>query len=202
VVSFTFSAEQIRAAPLEVRRWMESQIIKALGPQEGLNEHPSNIEAESLAECGMDEAAQMFRLISHIFPVTQVFFELGRESHLSRDISPLHVLNLEEMQRHVQFGDPRLLAECLAVINQALQRVRNDPQASLFATDDEGHIFIHQTSYDAIRKLREQLLRAHSLAVPQEAQQPSAFDPAGAEDREPALRPEYVFGAAPALPSE
>ncbi len=190
MVGFTFSAEQIRSAPLEVRRWIESQIATALWSQGDVDKSPSNIEAESLAECSVEEAAQIFQLISHIFPVAQVFFELGRESHLSRNMPPLHCLNIEEILRHVQFGDPHLLTECLGVINQALQRIRNDPTVSLFATDNQGHIFTHLTSFDAIRKLRKQLLRTPSLTVPPEAEETGAFEP------------EYAFGRAPARPSE
>jgi hypothetical protein len=202
MVGYTFSAEEIRAAPLEVRRWIESRIARALGHKEGLNGSPSDIEIESLAECSVEEAAQVFRLISHILPAMQVFFELGRESHMSQDMLPLHCLNLEEMQRHVQFEDPRLLVECLAVIKQALHRVRNDSQASLFAADNQGRIFIHQTSYEAIRKLREQLHRAHSLSIPQEAHERGAFSRWGIEEKEPAMQPEYAFGTAPARPLE
>lgn len=202
MVGFTFSAEEIRTAPPEVRRWIDSQIATALRPQADLSERPSFIEAESLAECSVDEAAQIFQLISHLFPVTQVFFELGRESHLSRDMFPLHCLNIKEMLRHIQLDDPRLLAECLAVISQALQRVRNDPEVSLFVTDDQGHIFIHQASYDAIRTLREQLLRTPSLQVPPEAQETGAFMPTGPENEESAPQPEYAFGGAPPRASE
>jgi hypothetical protein len=180
MVGFTFTAEEISAAPPEVRRWVESQIVKALGSGKGRDETPSNVEAGSLAQCSLDDAVRIFQLISRMFPVVQVFFELGRESHLLTDATSLHCLNLDEMQRHLQFDDSRLLAECLGMINQAFEQVRNDPQISLFATDDWGHIFIHKTSYEAIRKLREQLHRAHASGIPSEAQ----FDRDGVEEME------------------
>jgi hypothetical protein len=194
MISFAFSAEAIKSAPPDVRHWMESQIIKALNPEKALVEGPAYVGTKPLAECGADEAAEIFRLISRMLPVAQVFFELGRESRFALDAPPLHCLSLEEIQRHVQFSDPRLLAECLAVINRALQRVRNDPQVSLFAIDDQGHIFIHQASYEAIRKLREHLHRAHSSGLPHEAQ----FGREGGEETESAPQPEYAFGDRPA----
>jgi hypothetical protein len=190
MVGFTFSAEEISAAPPEVRCWVESQIVKALD-RKTRDEGPSNVEARSLAQCSLDDAVRIFQLISRMFPVGQVFFELGRESHLLTDSASLHCLNLDEMQRHLQFSDPRLLTECLSVINQAFQQVRNDPQAFLSATDDRGHIFIHQTSYEVIRKLREQLHRAHSSGIPKEEQ----FDRDGIEETEVTPRPEYAFGS-------
>ncbi len=191
MVGFTFSAEEISAAPPEVRRWIESQIVKALGSGKGRDESPSRIEAGSLAQCSLDDAIQIFRLISRMLPVVQVFFELGRDSHLLTDPPSLHCLNLDEMQRHLQFSEPRLLAECLGVINQAFEQVRNDPQISLFATDDRGHIFIHRTSYGAIRKLREQLHRAPTSGILNDEQ----FVQDGVEETGVAPRPEYAFGS-------
>ena len=41
MTSFTFSAEQVQAAPPEVRHWMESEIVKAL-----------SLQAHSLSEQG------------------------------------------------------------------------------------------------------------------------------------------------------
>ncbi|MEK4032374.1 hypothetical protein WOC76_22470 [Methylocystis sp. IM3] len=190
MVSFTFSAEEISAAPPEVRRWIESQIVKALGSGKTRDESPSNVEAGSLAQCSLDDAVRIFQLISRMLPVVQVFFELGRDSHSLTDPPSLHCLHLDEIQRHLQFDDPQLLAECLGVLDQAFEQVRNDPQISLFATDDQGRIFIHQTSYEAIRKLREQLHRAQASGIPNEAQ----FDRDGIKETELA-RPEYAFGS-------
>ena len=190
MTSFTFSAEQIRSAPPEVRRWMENEIAKALGSQP--HEHdPSRMQAGALAAVTIDEAAQIFSLISGNFLVMQVFFELARETPLAQGVPSLHGLNLSDMQRHVQLGDGRQLAECLNVIAHALQKVRNDPTASLFAHDERGHIYIHETTYRSIRTLREQLLPVHSsVAQPQPTEE-------GAEAIEPMMQPEHAFARPP-----
>ena len=48
MTSFTFSAEQIKSAPPEARRWMENEIAKALGAP--AHEHdPSRMKADALA---------------------------------------------------------------------------------------------------------------------------------------------------------
>ena len=165
MTSFTFSAEQIRSAPPEARRWMENEIAKALGAQ--AHEHdPSRMQASALAATTLDEAIQIFNQISGNFVVAQVFFELARETPLAQGIPSLHGLNLGDMQRHVQLGDGRQLAECLNAITHALQKVRNDSSASLFAHDERGHIYIHETTYRNIRMLREQLVSANSSATP------------------------------------
>jgi hypothetical protein len=187
VTGFTFSAEQIKAAPLEVRRWMEGQILAALRLPDERDERRSAIDPGALAECDLNEAVQIFQRISHWFPVTQVFFELGRESGFSQETAQLHILNLDEMRRHAQLGDARQLAECLAAIDRALQQVRNDPRASLFATDGQGHIFVHRATFNAICALRERLLHA------QEANAERTTEAVDAENGAPGLEPEYAF---------
>ena len=184
MTSFTFSAEQIKSAPPEARRWMENEIAKALGAQ--AHEHdPSRMQAGGLAATTVEEAVQIFNLISGNFLVTQVFFELARETPLAQGAPSLHGLNLADMQRHAQLGDGRQLAECLNAITRALQKVRNDPAATLFAHDERGHIYIHETTYRNIRMLREQLLSPNIAAEPAE--------PTGAEPPEPVMQPEHAF---------
>jgi hypothetical protein len=190
MTSFTFSAEQIKSAPPEARRWMENEIAKALGSQ--AHEHdPSRMQAGAIAACTLDEAAQIFNLISGNFLVTQVFFELARETPLAQGIPSLHGLNLGDMQRHVQLGDGRQLGECLNAITLALQKVRNDPTASLFAHDERGHIYIHEITYQNIRRVREQLLSPHSST-----EQPHATE-ADVAAPEPMMRPEHAFARPP-----
>ena len=191
MTSFTFSAEQIRSAPPEVRRWMESEIAKALGSQVHFEHDPSRMQAGALVAVTIDEAAQIFSLISGNFLVMQVFFELARETPLAQGVPSLHGLNLSDMQRHVQLGDGRQLAECLNVIARASQKVRNDPTASLFAHDERGHIYIHETTYRSIRMLREQLLSVHSSAA-----QPQPTDE-GVEAPEPMVQAEHAFARPP-----
>ncbi len=193
MTSFTFSAEQIRSAPPEVRQWMRDQIFDALGLQPPQGE-PLSIEAE-LAACSTDEVVQIFQLISSNFLVTQVFFELGRETVLSEPVRQLHAVSLPAMQRHVQLDDGRLLGECLKIIDHALQKVRSDPKVSLFATDGQSHVFIHEMTFRNIRKLREQLLPAHSSEAARQASEEGVFVPRFPEGREPLIRPEYAFGS-------
>ncbi len=156
------------------------QVLDVLGLQAPEAE-PANVEAE-LAACTIDEVVQIFQLISSNFLATQVFFELGRETGLSDErIRPFHAVSLAAMQRHMQL-DGRLLAECLKIIDHALQKVRNDPKVSLFATDGQGHVFIHEMTSNNLRELREQLLPAHSSEAARRASEKGVFVP------------EYAFG--------
>ena len=195
MTSFTFSAEQVRSAPPEVRRWMENEIARALGSQVQSEYGPTKAQAGALAAATVDEVAQIFNLLSGNFLLTQVFFELARETPLAPGLPSLHGLSLNDMRRHIQLDDIHQLPECLNVINQALQRVRNDSAATLFARDEQGHIYIHETSHRNIRKLREQLIAQHySEAQPHEA---ADFVPADLEAREPVMQVEHAFPQTP-----
>jgi hypothetical protein len=189
MTSFTFSAEQVKSAPPEVRRWMENEIAKALGLQARFEHDPSKTQASALAACSIDEVGKIFILISGNFLVTQVFFELARETTITHSLPSLHALSLGDMQLHVQVSDGHLLIECLNVINQALQSVRNDEAASLFASDEFGHVYIHETTYRNIRRLREQLVLAHPSAAGNQPTEAGGFVPA----REAQMQPEHAF---------
>ena len=193
MTSFTFSAEQVKSAPPEVRRWIENEVAKALALPAPSAHDPSKMQASALAACTIDEVAQLFKLISGNFLVTQVFFELARETAFPHKIPSLHTVSLSDIQRHEQLADGQVLIECLGVINQALQRVRNDANASLFGSDESGHIYVHETTHRNIRQLREQLVLAHSTAALNQPAEAGGFPPAGLEAREPVMQPEHAF---------
>lgn len=202
MTSFIISAEQVKSAPPEVRRWIENEVARALALPASPTYDPSRMQASALAVCTIDEVAQIFNLISGNFFVTQVFLELARETPLPYKIPSLHTVRLSDIQRHVQLADGQVLLECLGVINQALQRVRNDANASLFGSDESGHIYIHETTHRNIRQLREQLVLAHSAAGLNQSAEPGGFPPAGLEAREPVMQPEHAFAGNPERSSQ
>jgi hypothetical protein len=160
MTGFTFSAEQVRSAPPEVRRWIEGEIVRALrGP---LNDDTSKAQANGLNACSFEEVVQIFNLISSNFIVAQVFFELGRETPFTHNIPQLHALDFGDIIRHTQLSDAARVIDCLNAINQALQTVRGDPEASLFLSDEAGHVFVHDTTSRNFRKLRDQLILAQA----------------------------------------
>jgi hypothetical protein len=162
MISFTFSAEQLRSAPLEVQRWVEREVAAALAALGKSHHDPSQVHAAALAPCTPEEAAQLFEVIRGNFLLTMVFFELAREIPNSHDLAPLHPLSIAEILRHTRLGNGDRLADCFAAINQAFQAIRNDPEAALFGFDQFGHVFIHETTHVSIRQLWEQLSAGHS----------------------------------------
>src|ERR1700741_3538785 len=73
MTSFTFSIEQVRSAPPEVRRWIEHEITAAFAALNKSEHDPSQIHAAALAACMPQEAAQLFEMIKNSFLLSQVF---------------------------------------------------------------------------------------------------------------------------------
>lgn len=181
MTSFTFSLEQLRTAPIEVRRWVENEIAAALaglGRSEHQDAKPHRAE---LAACTPDEAARVFALIKDNFVLAQVFFELAREMPNAGDPAPYHILNIGELLRHTRLPDGDRLADCLTAINKAFQSVRNDLEAALFGFDQMGRVYIHQTTHQSVRWVWQQLVAAHAPGpggmAPAGGPQPFAFAP-------------------------
>jgi len=165
MTSFTFSVEQLKAAPPEVRRWVEHEIGVALGALGRFDHDQSQIHTAALAACTPEEALQMFELVKDNFLLSQVFFELAREMPAGRSAPPLYALNIADLLRHTRLSDGDRLADCFTAINQIFQRVRDDPEAALFGFDQYGHVYIHETTHHSIRRLWEQLFVADQHAA-------------------------------------
>jgi hypothetical protein len=157
MTSFTFSLEQLKAAPPEVRRWVEHEIGAALGALSRFDHDSSQIHSAALAACTPEEAVQVFAAIKDNFVLSQVFFELARETPAGRAAPPLHALNIAELLRHTRLSDGDRLADCFTAINQVFQAVRNDPEAALFGFDQSGHVYIHESTHHSVRRAWEQL---------------------------------------------
>ena len=180
MTSFTLSVEQVRSAPPEVRRWIEREVAAALAAVNRSEHDPSRVHAAALAACMPQEALQLFEMIKGNFLLSQVFFELARDMPNSHGAAPLHALNFADILRHTRLGDGDRLVDCFTAINQAFQTIRNDPEATLFGFDQQGHVFIHQLTHNSIRQLWEQLFVAHA---------PMASTPALPEFTPPYLGP-------------
>src|SRR5262249_34231874 len=150
MTSFTFSAEQMRSAPPEVRRWIEREVTAALAAMGKPGHDPSQVHAGALAACVPQEAAQLYELIKGNFLLSQVFFELARDSLNGHAAAPLHPLSVADILRHTRLGDGDHLVDCFSAINQAFQTLRNDPETTLFGFDQYGHVLIHQTTHNSI----------------------------------------------------
>ena len=129
----------------------------------GAERDPSQVHAPALAACEAEEALQIFELIKNNFLLSQVFFELTRETPNTRAAPSLHAFSLAEILRHTRLAAADRLLACFDAIDRAFQTIRNDPEATLFGFDQYGHVYV-QRPHRSIRQAWEQVLAVHSPA--------------------------------------
>jgi hypothetical protein len=192
MVGITLSPEQIRAAPPEVRRWLEQELAVALGLH---TPEPSGVQLSSphLIACTVEEAAQVLSLIEGILPVVNVFFELGREGG-SAGIEGLEAFRLTDISQRARLQTLDQVGACLDAINNAIRRVRGDPNATLFGLDRRGYCLVAEETQRSIRRIWQQIVAERGLEV----------STAVPNEEGPAPRVERAFGAnfmAPSFPT-
>ena len=161
MISFAFTADQIRSAPPEVQRWFETEIIGALRNAAGTRPEPAH--SPELAPCTADEALALFELVQNDFATAQVLLEFGRELPLPDSPRPLHAFGIGEFKRKLRLSDDRL-ADCFGTINHAFMRVRNDPEAVLLGFDSSNHVYVHEATHGGMRAVWERLIGTDAQA--------------------------------------
>lgn len=161
MVGITLSAEQIRKAPPEVRRWLEQELLISFGLQ------PPSAEAGSiqLTSLSVEDAAKVLSLIQGIIPAVNVFFELGREG-ASVGMPGIEAFRLVDILRHTRLQSVDQVVNCLDTINQALSRVRGEGVASFYELDDQGFCVITAETQRSILRIWHQLVVERELERP------------------------------------
>jgi molybdenum-dependent DNA-binding transcriptional regulator ModE len=193
MIGITLSSEQIRRAPTEVRRWIEKEIPTSLGSQ--VQATGSESQAGQLVECSYDELARVLSLIQGVFPVLNVFFELGRKG-IGFAEGRLEAYRLSDIQHHARLQSPERVISCLNVINESLQRVRGSTAGSFFGTDGD-YCFIATATQRNIRRLWVELIADREADVP--SAESSGDEPALEESVSPDDRPTAPTG--PGVPT-
>ena len=159
MVGISLTAEQIRAAPPEVRHWIEQQVAGLFGP---VAEASPQAAPRHLALVTPGEAEALLEQIENILPVVSVFFELGRES-AGVPAQGMRVLHVAEILRHTRLQSVSQVIECLDVINDALRQVRHDPEAMICAVDHEGRCFVAEATSHAVLALWRGIVAERAL---------------------------------------
>lgn len=175
MVGISLTAEQIRAAPPEVRHWLEQQVGALFAP---LAEAVPPPPPPHLALLNPGDAQAVLEQIEDILPVVTVFFELGREA-ASVPVQGMRVFRLSEILRHTRLESNSQVVDCLDVITDALRHVRQDPQARLCAVDREGRCFVAEQTSHAILMLWQGIVAARALqpGVPAASGMPAMAQP-------------------------
>lgn len=160
MIGITLTSEQIRAAPPEVRQWIEREVMASLGQQtaEGSNSH-----GEHLAACSEEEAAAILSQIQGVLPAVNVFFELGRQGAIFGQPA-VEAFRLLDIAHHTRLPGVRQVVACLNIINQAFSNTCGDATAKFCALDREGRCFIALQTQQNILKLWQKVIASQQLA--------------------------------------
>lgn len=139
MIGITLSIEQIRAAPPEVRRWIEHEVIAALGMASAPVAPPPSVN--HLVACSRDDVAAVLARIQDYLPAVNVLFEFSRPG-ISMGQPPLMQFRLMDILHHARLANIDQVIECLDILNRALADARNDPSARFCGFDHEGHCLI------------------------------------------------------------
>jgi hypothetical protein len=151
----TLSVEEIHAAPPEVRRWIEQEIIRSLG-MHPLQEHPAPA-TPPLIGCNVEEARDMLALVQSVLPAVSVFFELGREA-AGVPVHGMRAFAVADIQRHARLHAPAQVIECLDLLTDALRRVRGDAEAAFFVLDNLGRVLVGEATMHSILRLWHEIV--------------------------------------------
>jgi hypothetical protein len=176
MIGITLSSEQIRAAPADVRQWVEREVIASLG----LQGQPANVERpqrERLASCSAEEAAAILAQIQGVLPAVNVFFEFGRQGAIVEQAG-LEAFRLVDIAHHAHLQPAQVLS-CLELINEAFGRARKLPDAIFCGFDREGHCFVTVETQQNILHLWQSVIANQQLAFVDDKQPASTPSPKG-----------------------
>ena len=171
MIGITLTADQICYAPIEVRRWIEHEVIAALrlAPQDAASSPPRSTHP---AICSEDEIAAIFGQLRGMPVALSVLFEF-RQPGIAFGNPPLKSFRLMDILHNTKLESIEQVMTGLDAINAALAELRDDPGARFCDFDTEGHCFLTIETQASIAKLW------HDIVVRQEAP---------ANRREPLLR--------------
>jgi hypothetical protein len=182
VTAFTFSVEQIRSAPPEVRRWIANEISRAFGGLAGASPQApasgaSQPEAAALAACTVPEVMPVFELIADDPVASRLFFELAREHSVDSGLPEVRALKVADLLHHVGLPDLNSLLDGLTAIDRAFHQIHGERAGGLFGLDDAGHVYLHEVTQSSIRRIWEELVRARATAASKPVPQTEGFMP-------------------------
>jgi hypothetical protein len=158
MAGITLTGDDIKAAPPEIRRWLEQELLRTLGVQPA--QAPAS--APALVGCNIEEVRDMLTMVQGMLPVVSVFFELGREA-AGVAVHGMRAFRIADIQRHTRMQSPDQVLRSMDVLTQALQRVRGDAGARFYAVDDQGHCLVAETTMRSILHLWQEIVAERAL---------------------------------------
>jgi hypothetical protein len=146
MVSIVLTAEQVKGAPSEVRRWIEATLRKELSLEQ---HHPYQRNGfryaeNGLAICTLAETSQIFTLLRQDPAACRLLLALGADNydrthgrHSSRPVA------IAELERQFGVSDTAALLPLIETVNNAVRQVRGDEGAILLTVDGEDRVLLH-----------------------------------------------------------
>lgn len=172
MIGITLTADQISNAPIEVRRWIEQQVIAGLGlaPQTPASSPPRSTHP---AICSEDEMAAIFARLRGMPVALSVLFEF-RQPGIAFGNPPVKSFRLMDILHNSRLQGIEQVMTGLDAVSATLAELRSDPDARFCDFDNEGHCFLAPETQASTAKLW------HDVVVRQE--------PPADTRREPMLR--------------
>ncbi|MGJ5138108.1 hypothetical protein ACQR1V_08965 [Bradyrhizobium oligotrophicum] len=166
MIGITLTADQIRSAPPEVRRWIEHQVLSGLGlGPEAPSAPPALPEPGAhLVACSADDAGKILAQIQGVLPAVNVFFEFGRPG-IALGQPPVMMFRLIDILHHTRLQNIGQVMASLDMINKALIETRHDPSVRFCGFDPEGHCLIAPETQRAIASVWQSVIaKQHGIA--------------------------------------
>ncbi len=173
MIGIALSSEQIRNAPAEVRRWIEREIMTAMG-QQPEPENGGKTHAAHLAACSEQDVAAILSQIQGVLPAVNVLFEFSRQG-AGIGQPNIQAFRLPDIAHNARLQNVAQVLSCLDMINQALERVRGDADAKFCGFDRDGRCFIRMETQQSILLVWQKVIASQQLNLEQ-TQLPLASD--------------------------
>jgi len=145
MLSILLTADQVKTAPEEVRRWIEATVRRELSLEAHTPYQRNGFRyAENgLAICALAEVSQIFTLLRRDPDACRLFLALGCDNYdRAHGTHTARPVPLDRLAQHLGLADPTQLVALLETINNALRQERADADAALFAIDGETALFV------------------------------------------------------------
>jgi hypothetical protein len=151
MIGITLTADQICNAPIEVRRWIEHEVITGLRLAPTAPVLPE-AHSSHLAVCSENDMAAVFGRLRGMPAALSVLFEF-RHPGISFGEPPVRSFRLMDMLHNSKLESIDQVMVGLGAISSALAELRGDTGARFCDFDNEGHCFVAPETQASIAKL-------------------------------------------------
>ena len=151
MIGITLTADQICNAPVEVRRWIEREVMAGLrlAPNASASALP---RSTCLAVCSEEEIATIFGQLRGMPEALSVLFEF-RQPGIAFGNPPVKSFRLMDLLHNSRLENIEQVMTGLDAISAALAELRRNPDVRFCGFDNEGHCFLAPETQASIARL-------------------------------------------------